>query len=126
MELYATKKQIVRFLRERAPEEGVSLLKVGCAIGRDWYLVMARYDGSKKDKMVKLAYNSDDLQCDYEWDWSCFINPSTQEIMGNESFLTGKEGKAFLEFAAAAFISELKAYERIVGDYEGRAEAGLC
>ena len=126
MELYATKKQIVRFLRERAPEEGVSLLKVGCAIGRDWYLVMARYDGSKKDKMVKLAYNSDDLQCDYEWDWSCFIDPSTQDIMGNESFLTGKEGKAFLEFVATAFISELKAYERLMGDYESRAEAGLC
>ena len=126
MELYATKKQIIRFLKERAPEEGVSLLKVGYALNRDWYLVMARYEGSKKDKMVKLAYNSDDLQCDYEWDWGCFINPLTQDIMGNESFLTGKESKVFLEFVATAFIGELKAYERIVGDYEGRAYADAC
>ena len=121
MELYATKKQIIDFLREDAPEEGVSYLRMGCAADREWCLVMARY--GKDEKMVKLASNCDDLQYDYEWDWERFVDQLTQEILGNETFLGGKESKAFLEFAAAAFINEFKSYERLQRRWQ--SEPGL-
>ena len=116
MELYATKKQIIDFLREDAPEIGVSCLKVGFACDDEWWLVMASYDGLMADgnkKVVKLARNVDDLQYDYDWDWECFVDQSTDSVMGNETFLDGKESKAFLEFVAAAFLNEFKSYERL-------------
>ncbi len=120
MELCATKKQIADFLREDAPETGVSCLKVGFACDEEWWLVMASYDGLMADgnrKAVKLARNVDDLQYDYDWDWECFVDPLSGEVMGNETFLDGSESKAFLSFVAAAFISDLKSYERLKRAY---------
>lgn len=37
-------------------------------LGRGLYLVFA-YDYNNKDLDAKIAYNSDDLQSDYEFDW---------------------------------------------------------
>lgn len=116
MELYATKKQISDFLEEEAPENGVIILNVGYAAGDDWWLVMTsdkNFSGGARNKVVKLARNVDDLQYDYYWDWECYVDPSTEAVMGNETILDGKESRSSINLIARAFLDEIKSYEKL-------------
>lgn len=41
------------------------------------------FAGSNEDGLVcKIAYNSDDLQCDYDWDWSEPLDLATDNYIG--------------------------------------------
>lgn len=44
----------------------------------DLYAVCAFVDG---DVRVKIAYNSDDLQMDYDWDWYCPIDKESGDVL---------------------------------------------
>lgn len=58
------KKVIAKFLKHYDTKH-----LCGCAymyLGNGLYLVMARDDN---DNIAKIAYNCDDFQCDYDYDW---------------------------------------------------------
>lgn len=66
-----TKKDLADFMKEacsEAPFDGCKFTDLGCADNdsNELYLVFA-YEDEKL--WCKIAYNCDDLQCDYDWDW---------------------------------------------------------
>ncbi len=110
MQLYTTKEQIIRFLKEEVSENEICSLRMGSAVGQEWWLV-SKWDAENGMKKVKLAYNDDDLQCDYDADWECFIDPISGDVMGSEASLNGNEGDVFLGMVATMFIKEMKIYD---------------
>lgn len=70
-----TKKELTKFIKEaikEAPFEGTKYIDLDCtdAESRELYLVFACEKEENETKLwCKIAYNCDDLQCDYDWDW---------------------------------------------------------
>lgn len=67
-----TKENLAEFIKsaiKEAPFDGCVYVDLGCEDENchELYLVFA-CDG-EGDAVCKIAYNCDDLQCDYDWDW---------------------------------------------------------
>lgn len=72
----------------------------------DFYLV------SMKDRvgttLIKIAENVDDLQCDYDWDWSMPIVADKDVVYDTESAILKKD--YYLESDPEKFYNEFVAY----------------
>ena len=67
-----TKENLAKFIKgaiKEAPFDGCMYVDLDCTDedSRELYLVFAS-DG-EGNASCKVAYNCDDLQCDYDWDW---------------------------------------------------------
>ena len=67
------KEDLAKFIKEaikEGPFDGCMYVDLGCEDedSNELYLVFA-CDG-EGDVLCKIAYNCDDLQCDYDWDWA--------------------------------------------------------
>lgn len=71
-----TKEELAERIKENikdAPFDGCSFIDLDCTDknSNELYLVFAcdKDENGETNLYCKLAYNCDDLQCDYAWDW---------------------------------------------------------
>ena len=71
-----TKKELKEFIKKnvnKVPFEGCSFIDLDCTDNEshELYLVFACIEEDDETKLYyKIAYNCDDLQCDYDYDWA--------------------------------------------------------
>ena len=70
------KKELKEFIKEtinEVPFKGCNFIDLDCtdSESHELYLVFACYEEENEMMLCyKIAYNCDDLQCDYEYDWT--------------------------------------------------------
>ena len=70
-----TKKELKEFIKKnisKAPFKGCSFIDLDCTDSESHELYLVFTCVKEENKMIlyyKIAYNCDDLQCDYDYDW---------------------------------------------------------
>lgn len=103
---YASAKDVERFLKRALNEftsddDGTMYLR----LTDDLFVVCGYFNGGLE---AKIAYNCDDLQCDYDWDWRMPIDDKSGDVLDTSTSVGENNIKSLSNY----FIKEANAMQK--------------